>query len=74
MRRPSVWHATGWADHTLGTIKDGMFRPLTKLGARASATLANDMRACNDAVIRGSAAEEFKVLVVRLVRRRRFLN
>jgi len=51
-----------------------MFRPLTKLGARASATLANDMRACNDAVIRGSAAEEFKVLVVRLVRRRRFLN
>ena len=64
LRLPSVLQATGVGRTTLyERIKDGTFTPPIKLGARASAWPANEVQACNDAIIRGSGADEIKVLV-----------
>lgn len=72
LRLPSVLQATGVGRTTLyERIKDGTFTPPIKLGARASAWPANEVQACNDAIIRGSGADEIKVLVSRLVKDRR---
>ena len=63
LRLPSVLQATGVGRTTLyERIKDGTFTPPIKLGARASAWPANEVQACNDAIIRGSGADEIKVL------------
>ena len=72
LRLPSVLQATGVGRTTLyERIKDGTFTPPIKLGARASAWPANEVQACKDAIIRGSGADEIKVLVSRLVQSRR---
>ncbi|WP_200926951.1 AlpA family transcriptional regulator [Acidovorax sp. Leaf78] len=75
LRLPSVLQATGVGRTTLyERIKDGLFTPPIKLGARASAWPANEVQACNDAIIKGSDTEEIKVLVARLVQGRSLLK
>lgn len=75
LRLPSVLLATGVGRTTLyERIKDGLFTPPIKLGARASAWPANEVQACNDAIIKGSDTEEIKLLVARLVQGRRSLQ
>jgi prophage regulatory protein len=75
LRLPSVLLATGVGRTTLyERIKDGLFTPPIKLGARASAWPANEVQACNDAIIKGSDTKEIKLLVARLVQGRRSLQ
>lgn len=75
LRLPSVLLATGVGRTTLyERIKDGLFTPPIKLGARASAWPANEVQACNDAIIKGSDTKEIKLLVARLVQDRRSLQ
>ena len=72
LRLPSVLLATGVGRTTLyERIKVGLFTPPIKLGSRASAWPANEVQACNDAIIRGSGSDELKQLVALLVERRR---
>lgn len=75
LRLPSVLQATGVGRTTLyERIKDGLFTPPIKLGARASAWPAYEVQECNYALIKGSDAEEIKGLVARLVQNRSSLK
>ncbi|HTH08884.1 MAG TPA: AlpA family phage regulatory protein [Acidovorax sp.] len=75
LRLPSVLQATGVGRTTLyERIKNGTFTPPIKLSARASAWPANEVQACNDAIIRGSDVNEIKALVSRLIETRRLLR
>ena len=71
LRLPSVLQATGVGRTTLyERIRDGLFTPPVKLGARASAWPANEVQACNEAIIKGSDTHAIKELVAQLVERR----
>lgn len=73
LRLPTVLQATGLGRTTLyERIKDGTFTPPIKLGARASAWPANEVQACNNAIIRGCDVNEIKALVSRLIETRRY--
>ncbi|RZJ62952.1 MAG: AlpA family phage regulatory protein [Acidovorax sp.] len=71
LRLPSVLKVTGIGRTTLyERIKVGLFTPPIKLGARASAWPANEVQACNNALIKGSDTEELRMIVSRLLQSR----
>jgi len=75
LRLPVVLHVTGLGRTTLyERIRDGVFVPPIKLSVRASAWPANEVQACNEALIKGCSTSELKDLVSCLLTNRRALR
>lgn len=67
LRLPSVIERVGLQRTAIyDRISSGLFPAPIKLGPRASVWPANEVDACNDAIIKGASHEEIKVLVEQL--------
>ncbi|MFV0679228.1 helix-turn-helix transcriptional regulator [Ottowia sp.] len=67
LRLPSVIERTGLGRTAIyDRVKAGLLPTPIKQGARVSVWPANEIDACNDAVIRGLSDDERRALVVRM--------
>lgn len=75
LRLPAVAQRTGLRRTAIyDRINAGLLPPPVKLGPRASAWPADEIDACNDALVRGLTTPARKALVTRLIKQRRNLT
>ena len=75
LRLPEVIERTGLRRTSIyDRINAGLLPPPVKLGPRASAWPADEIDACNRALMRGLDIQERKALVARLLKQRRNLT